>query len=420
MTRIPIVKSTVRTDYSRAMAAIWAVQLLTSGSVFVLALLPRMLDREQISVGWQGWIMAAFSIAYLVGVLSGSRFCRRRGYRWTALWGCVGAVVGCLCYPLGWHWLPTFFLARILHGLGCAWVVMAYQGWIMNMADVQHRGRTLGMTNLPGFVTLAISPALAEAISRLGWFDGIFFLAAGLCLALVPFLRALPSQPLEGGATRVSKGDRMHWVEWCLIMFLLTHGIVVSYASMLLPLASDPAKGWAFSAFFLTYGATAFVMRSIVEKRVQAWLSMEWRIILVCLVSVGTVMLAVAGGTGAFASIGILFGIGHGLFYPSLVQLVTRYAAGEHVVLRVGILTGAGLIGNMIGAGFAGGLAQFVGVKHALAWGGSVVLLLQVVLLLAIRIGFRPTLCPTRGAVSSRVLQPNIEPGPKPKGRGIC
>ncbi len=367
--------------YARAMASVWFVQLLTLSSCNLVLVLPRVLKQQGVGLAWQGWIMATFNMAYLAGLLSGGQAIRRRGYRAPTLAAGILVVAGCLLYSAGKYSILAHFAARGLHGFGTAIVLLAWQNRVVVIADVSRRGKALGMTNLLGFVALAISPMVGESIQRLGRNDVVFLAAAAVCVPVVLLGLRLPAMPERNRAFSAKTNDRQTTSQWAALILVFCHSAAQSSAQLLLPLITGGKAGWAFSGFFLAYGTSALLSRSWIEPRLHLRSPPLLLVATECLVPLGAMLLMIAGSTPAFVIIGVLFGFGHGMFFPTTVQLITHDAPVDQLVNRVVRLAALAVFGMMIGECSAGLMARFIGVNAAMGIGGTVVLVAQLAML---------------------------------------
>ncbi|MBI4026324.1 MAG: hypothetical protein HY360_15170 [Verrucomicrobia bacterium] len=129
------------------------------------------------------------------------------------------------------------------------------------------------------------------------------------------------------------------------------------------------------------YGASAFLSRAFLETRLRHLLPGVGLVATGCLVPFGALALAFASQPGEFAMIGLLFGTGHGLFFPSLIQMAAQHTSVDHVVPQVGRLMATMLVGNILGEASAGLMARILGVKESLAVAGAFALIVELSLL---------------------------------------
>ena len=379
-------------EYARAMMSNWVAQILFTASTSLFLVLPRIMQEQGFAVGWHGLVMASFSAAFVVGLVSGRVNIQRYGYRRPAVAGCFVAAAGCVVQMAGGEWLPAHFVGRALHGLGCAWIYLSLQSRAMALSHVHLRGQTMGMANLPGFITLALSPWIAETMARSGLSYGVFLVAGLLCLALLPVARTVPDLAGADPGEAPPRGYRMNRPEWLALMFCFVHGVAAAFATVLLPSATASGPGWCFTGFFLAYGTVAFVVRAFVENCLRARLSALVLIGTGAMLSLGVCLLAAASTVLTFGMIGCLFGLSHGLFFPSLVQVITRHAGADFLMGRVSKLTAIGSMGAILGQGAAGLCAEGLGLGPALVWGGLVLA------------GGRPCCSPRCGARAGPIL----------------
>lgn len=383
----PRARRLFQTEYWRAMVAIWLAQTCTLASTYLLFLLPRMLNGQGVNLAWRGYIMATFTAAFMLGTLTGHY--RPHSERRAVLIGTAMALGGCLTYTLGGYSLAAYFVARALHGFGCAWVVMTMQGWLLRTVSVEMRGKAIGLANLPGFAVMAFSPFVSEAITRLGPSPVVFYLAAALCALVLPLAwTTVPSNGLVA-AKAEAVSDKMTRPELLVALFLFAHGFALSYALTLLPVLTDTRRGWVYSIFFLSYGVVAFVMRALVERFIARWVPARARAAAGTLVPFGLFLLSFVPVSNAYILVGVFFGMGHALFFPSLMQIATRRTSEKNLAIRVGKLTATGMAGTMLGECLSGMVAEMIGLHNACVVGGAMVFMAEIGLLVAILLASR-------------------------------
>ena len=372
-------------EYAKVMISNLTAQILFTASSSLLLILPQVLLERGITVGWHGWIMASYSLFYAIGLFNGKSVITRLGNRWTIVMGCILAATGCFFLLTGHQLLVLYFAGRALHGIGCAWIFLPLQGQVMRLSANHLRGQTIGLVNLPGFITLAISPFIAELLSNTGKPDGIFLIAGIVCLLLLPLAKSVPVNAESSVNPTVIQGyrERITTLEWLAIIFSFVQGISLELPKILLPLITLTANSWCFASFFFFYGTSAFIFRIFLESRLRMQIPLWAMVATGCLVPIGIPCFTMASSITEFGAIGFIFGLGHGLFYPSLVQLFTRHAETNSLVWRLSNLTAAMTFGLILGQVSASVGAKFLGINSTLWWSGLLLLAIQVAILIA-------------------------------------
>jgi MFS family permease len=369
------------------MLGVWTVQLLAISSSNLMLVLPRILSKQSITVSWQGWIMATFNIAFLAGSLFGGRAVQRCGYRTPGLIGAISIVIGSLLYTAGSYGIAFYFAARGLHGFGIASVLLAWQNRVVVFAHADQRGRALGMTNLLGFFALAVSPLVAEWLQRFGHTNQVFFTAAIICLPILPLATRLPKGLADRPSVPHLAGIKLTQAQWAGLLIIFTHAATLSSTQLLLPLLSGQTEAWSLSAFYFVYGMLCVIIRLWIEPAMHAKTSALLMSGTACLAPIGAILLPHSTSATAYAGLGILFGLAHGLYFPATAQLLTEGIRIDRLIDRVSLISATGVCGLILGECSAGMLARMLGTSRTITCMGAVLVLTQLVVICLVLLG---------------------------------
>ena len=359
----------------RVMLLAWVVRVLMGCAGTLLFVLPRLLTQEGITETTAGWIMASYQMAMLIAMVVGGEMLHKRGTRFTLLVGGLCALAGCATYLLGSRHPAFYFLARALHGTGAGLVALTLQGMVMMRAERGARGRAMGLANLPDFLMMSVSPLLAEALSAAQWTRGIYILAAVICFAP---LCAASMMPRTGDSATppslIHAPFGWNHLEWAGMAFSFVGGFAIQFAMFSVPLVTKQTGGWGFSLFFLAYGLTAISGRILIEPRLHGRRSPIALLAFAFLTPTAIVGMSLAHHSWVFALLGACGGLGHGMYYPSLVQVMTQHIPGHRLMVRVGRLQSVAQFGSMLASPAAGVLIRHLDQTYALLIGAAVII----------------------------------------------
>ncbi len=368
-------------DFTRAVVAVWAIQMAATASGTFITVLPRVMAASGIAILWHGWIMAAYTVAMTASFMFGGRLIEKRGFGPALLLGSMLGLSGGLTYILGLQNLGLMFLARALHGAGIGMVSLCAVGYIMGVSPPDMRGRTIGIVNSPSFIAIAMSPFVAEWLLNLHRNWVLFLVAGGMCL--VPMLSYRRVSKGEHGAkpANARSGVAFDSADWCLVIFLVLFAFITNLATVLLPILTGKIEGWALSVFFVTYGVSAFIARAFLERILYSRFNALTVGSLGCFTALSTVGFYWASNWQWYMVLGAVYGFAHGVFYPGIIQLLTDGTPAESLTARMGRVTGTTVAGGIFGQLAAGGVATLMGIEKSMLVMGSLIFAAQIVLI---------------------------------------
>jgi MFS family permease len=265
-----------------------------------------------------GWVMASAPIANVIATPFAAGLIGRAGSRRALLLASLLMAIGAAGYVFVDHPGPLAFACRAMEGF--AWSIV-FAGTGVLVAAVAPPGRVSEAIALHGsanLLTNAIAPALAEpAVARFGApvVFGVAALAAVLGSALwlrVPDDRVPRAAPGTSGASGTPR------------FLLLVAGVLgVAFGAIITfhqPLAL--ARGITrVSDFLVAYTLGALAVRLTFGRLIDRIGAR--RVAFGSFLFYGAVTAAMAGlAPGGLAALGAMFGIAHGLFFPSLMGMV--------------------------------------------------------------------------------------------------
>ncbi|MFL2000322.1 MFS transporter [Microbacterium sp. A1-JK] len=310
-----------------------------------------------------GAIVALAALASVIAMPIAGALADRRGYRLITVVGGGIAVVGMLLLAV----LPSLAgagVSRVLFGLGNAAAMTVIMAWLIALTPANQRGRALSYFGLSVWLGVALGPQLGTAVEQIGGAPVVFLVCAGLELATVATVIALPrpraaaigttTGPItlpRGAVAGVWHAFRAVWAPgvaaaaaWC------GEGIMIAFLIVHLAGAGVPAGGFMGGASVYTVFAV-----SVIGARL-ALASLPDRIGPLRATAIALSSLAVGLTVIAFAqdfwlaSLGAAFiGIGFAPLYPSLTMLATRGLTSRNRAL------GLGLFSSFTSIGYGGG-----------------------------------------------------------------
>lgn len=342
--------------------AFLAVSALLSLATWVLLLLPLFLQERGWSSQQIGWAVGCYFLVHLLSQILAGRIADRYGNVPTAL---VGSMVGCgggLCY-LAALWNPLLiFPARALHAMGAAVVSAAVLILLINSVPAHLKGRMIGYFGLPGFVMLGVGPVFSEAFIYRWGFEGVFTSVAVIFLLVTLILSRLARPLAPPGLVRPPFLESLRATLpglRVILTFSVCFGLSFSaWNSFLAPAVLSLGPG-AVSSFGLGYGSGAVMTRLGISHRLDTGFRRLAAIASLFLYSLSLVLIPHATQIGHLVFLGLLCGMSHGTYYPSLSSIAAERFHPLHTGQAMSLYISASGLGMFVGPPVWGLLADW-------------------------------------------------------------
>jgi len=369
--------------YTPAFAALFIANLCTVASYAAFFLFPLFITGHGGGRQDIGIIMGCFALAsaacrpWVAEMID--RWGRKRSYSI----GCALMVLMPLLHlpfhgPLSSFYLPLLLL-RIAHGIGLAICFTAVFTFIVDLIPEKRLNEGIGMFGTSGLIGLAIGPAIAEPIMK-NFGDSAFFLTAS-SLALLGLLLHLPVKDQHREQGRAPAGSVSFFTLLKQRKQLVCGGLALLFGfglaatgSFVAPFAEERNLSF-ISFYYIAYSCAAVGIRFLAGKladRLGEQLIIPWGLVIA---ASGLLLLPLVTGNLLLLAVGFLFGLGHGLLFPSLNAMAVR---NEPYALRgkiTGIFTGGIDAGAFGGSLILGEIGELAGFPALFICGGLVVLI---------------------------------------------
>ena len=369
--------------YTPAFAALFLANLCTVASYATFFLFPLFVTSHGGSQQDIGILMGVFALASAVCRPWVAEMIDRWGRKRSYTVGCLFMTLLPLLHlwfsgPLAKFYLPLLLL-RILHGVGLAICFTAVFTLIVDLIPEQRLNEGIGMFGTSGLIGLAIGPAIAEPIMKTFGDSGLFLAASALAmLGLLLHLPVGDQHRLQGRSPVGSPSffdllkQRKQLV--CGGLALLFGFGLAATGSFVAPLAAERQLGY-ISFYFIAYSCAAVGIRFLAGRmadRLGERQIIPWGLVIA---ASGLLLMPLVHGDLLLVLVGFLFGIGHGLLFPSLNAMAVRH---EPYALRgkiTGIFTGGIDAGAFAGSLILGVIGEQVGYSALFICAGLVVLI---------------------------------------------
>jgi DHA2 family multidrug resistance protein-like MFS transporter len=208
---------------------LWAMVVLMAGLALVSwdmaaanVALPDIATDLNVSPGLVVWVMIAYTVTVLVGILPSSAVAERIGFRQMYGLGSTIFMLGALACAFSTSF-SMLLIARVVQGIGSAMLMSLFGGLVRNIYPMRQLGLGVSLSSLVVGVLAVLGPAIGAFIIELSSWRWTFVVYTPVCVALLFGLRALPDVP------RTSK--RFDWLSCGLSM--ITFGLFVVGLDML-------------------------------------------------------------------------------------------------------------------------------------------------------------------------------------------
>jgi MFS family permease len=294
----------------------------------------------------------------------------------------LGAGVLGVLGGLGHWWAPSFLVlvgARLLLGASEGALFVAAVAWVLQLVKPERRGGIAGWFGLSMWGGLALGPAIAVGLERLGGLDAVWagvigLPAAGFALTLTT--RPLPAPPYQpaGSRTMLPAPARLPG----LVLGLGSYGYGTIAALLLLRLQHGGLGGQ--SAALAIFAAAFVVTRAAGSPLVNSLGAAPIAVTSSLVAALGLTLIGLAADT-TLALVGTaICGAGVALLYPATVAITVERVPPDHQGAAVGVMTSLWDLGIVVAGPLGGLLAHVAGYPAAfgLAAGVSVVAALLV------------------------------------------
>ena len=368
--------------YTPAFAALFIANLCTVSSFAAFFLFPLYITAHGGNRQDIGIIMGVFALAsaacrpWVAEMID--RIGRKRSYS-----------IGCLIMTLlpllhlffsgpleNYYW--SLILLRILHGIGLAICFTAVFTFILDLIPTERLNEGIGMFGTSGLIGLAIGPAIAEPVMENFGYPAFFLTASGLAaLGLLLHLPVhdrhseQPHQQTPAPSFFALLKQRKQLVSGGLAM-IFGFGLAAT-GSFVAPLAAERQLGF-ISFYYIAYSCAAVGIRFVAGRladRLGETQIIPWGLILA---ASGLLLMPLVHGNLLLLTVGFIFGIGHGLLFPSLNAMAVR---NEPYAVRgklTGIFTGGIDAGAFCGSLLLGVIGELAGYSVLFISAGLVVL----------------------------------------------
>ena len=264
---------------------------------------------------------------------------------------------------------PALYVLRAVQGFAFTSAFVTASTLAAELAPAPIRGRALGLFGISTLLTHAIAPAVGEVIARRFGFGALFafagslgFVSVGLALAVHP-----PPAHARRAVAGTGRSLRREPVLWLAAATMVACGMGFGTVLTFVPTFVHVAGIERVAPFFLAYSLAAIGVRLAfgglsdrVGRRPVLFPAMG-------LLALAIAALGAVGGVVALVAVGLCFGAGQGMVYPTANALMVDLSHAGNLGRVQTLFSGSFSCGVAISSFVFGGIIERFGYPAAFA-----------------------------------------------------
>ncbi|MFI0711611.1 MFS transporter [Streptomyces inhibens] len=319
----------------------------------VIPVIPRLVTEQLHGSPFE--VGATFTVSGVVALLVrpyAGQVAQRRGSRPVMMLGALLIIVVGALYalPLG---LPGLLVARLVMGVGEAFLFTAGSVWTVSLTPPDRRGQIVGFYGLAMWTGLTVGPVLGEVVFRTGSYTAVWILASALPAVAVVVLTLLPNSARLGTAV----SGRLLPPSSVLPGLSLGCGAFGYAAVASFGALSLTSRGIANGSLLLSLFSVAYVVVRLVAGRMPDRIgALPVIVVSASVEAIGMVLIAFAPSLWPAAVGALIAGGGFTLLYPALALITIDTSPEAERGAALGAITSffdiavgiAGLLGGLL------------------------------------------------------------------------
>ncbi len=314
-----------------------------------------------------GFIMGSASMATILTTPSVGILIDKFGKKWFLAIG--GLVISATTLPFAYldslnYWFPVL---RVLHGAALSLCFVSAGTLIADVSSPSRRSQAMGVFGICSVLNFALAPLVGKIlIDRIGFqeffiFDFLFGVAAFIVAVFINEPLRLPGNggKHSSGYFSTLRGAGMLVAAFTLIVAGTGFVSVVTFV----PVFAKRLGVESYELFFVAYTVSIISIRLL-----GGWIPDKYGRKKACIPALliftaGIFVLGFAGDEMGLITAGVLFGLGHGMFYPAIYALVMDLTPEADRGKAVSIASSSFTFGGMVGVFSYGVVAETWGFK---------------------------------------------------------
>jgi MFS family permease len=289
-------------------------------------LLPLHLKASGASEETIGYVMGTAGFAGLCVLPFLGSLLDHIGRRRFVVGGTLAMALASFAYLLVREIGPALFALRVIQGVSFTFAFVTASTLAVQLAPPGRRGQALGIFGISTLTTHAIAPALGEMVARRLGFDALFALAGSLGLvAAVLALRIRVPRSVSLSAVTVPSGGpslRSDPALWLFAATMVACGMGFGAVLTFTPTFVHTIGLERVAPFFMAYTGAAVAVRLALGSLSDRLGRRRVLVPSMLVLAVGVLALGSVASMPALIGVGLLFGAGQGMTYPTANALM--------------------------------------------------------------------------------------------------
>ena len=323
---------------------------------FLLITLPFYIQKLGGSESEIGYIIGVFTISAVFLRPFIGREVDKHGRKKLLVAGMVVFLLSMMLYNYTTD-VTSLLLLRILHGIGWGAATTASSTLIADIAPPARRGEAMGIFGMSSNVAMAIGPVLSMILLKEYDFPVLFSVCAAIALISLFLVLPISEKIVIRPKTPLFSKEAL-FPSALMFTISLTYGSIVSF----LPLFQEKQGISNAGIFFSVFAVTLILVRALAGKlsdiKGRKFVIVPGMI----LITLGLWFVATANSLNTFLVAALLYGLGFGLFHPTMMALLVDRVSPQGRGAAMGTFTAAFDLGIGVGSIIMGIVLQFAGV----------------------------------------------------------
>ncbi len=322
-----------------------------------------------------GFIMGSASMATILTTPSVGILIDKWGKKWFLLAG--GLLMSLTSLPFAFlNSLSIAFPAlRVLHGAALSLCFVSAGTLIADVSAPGRRSQAIGIFGLFSVINFALAPYIGKKIVEAYGFGDLFifdFIFGSSAFIAALFIREPETLILDGIPGSSYKKALFRRGVLIAAFALMVAGTGFVSAITFVPVFARRIGVHSFELFFVTYTVAVLAVRLIGGWIPDKFGKKRSSVPALFLFALGISAIGFATGSAGLILAGVLFGLGHGLFYPAIYALVIDLSPEADRGKAVSICSVAFTFGGMLGVFLYGVVAETWGFRLMFEVAGAV------------------------------------------------
>jgi len=265
---------------------------------------------------------------------------------------------------------PLLYVLRVVQGVSFTSAFVTASTLAVELAPPTRRGEALGIFGISTLTTHAIAPALGEVVARRWGFPTLFAVGGTLGLVAAALTLSIRVPRSTHAATHARRLPR-HATLWLGAVTMVACGMGFGAVLTFVPTFVHAIGLQRVAPFFVSYTVAAVAVRIVLgglSDRVG-----RHRVLLpsIAVLAVAVLALGWVHSMAALVAIGLVFGAGQGMVYPTANALMVDMSHPGNLGRVQTLFSGSFSVGVAASAFLFGGVIERFGYRTAFAVAGA-------------------------------------------------